>query len=240
MKKILLFIVALSIAVAGVPAVAYEGEILFRELSWDIDAVSFRDAIIAHSREESPDEKKVEQMITDWSWADFFDQDANNMRSSVKVSDYGAQTYMITVLSDDGFKVAGHPVSSIYGTAMSKVENGTILEGAQNSRMITAGYFFDLNLIEDEERVHADLLKKLNDIYGEFDYTETQSEGTYIYHVWYGANNTYVKLSALKKDGKISNVGLDYGLTNVLEMIEDFKKSSEIADVDVTNSVDGL
>lgn len=236
MKKIAWFTLFL-IFLSCVHCMAYEKEILFRGMTWDTDAVTFRDTLMQEIGKPSPSEAFLDYSLKDYGFFEYFDYDGEYMYKSVRSNEYGGNAYAILVSAADDCVVAGHPITSIHAYAINKVDNGKVLDGPENSRIVSAMYLFDYAAIQDEDFAYRDLLKKLSDIYGKCDLQEARNDGKQAYNVWYGENNTYVMLSAYMEEGKAKTINLQYGLLNTAELLEEIRNP---APIDISGNFDGL
>ena len=241
MKKLVVMLCVLVFSITQ-SALAFDGEILFRDIPWGTDIVTFQELIhedIAPLRDDLDDFSK--QVIlkfelvekTNISYLDgslvekgeeqpyetYFIKSSENENS-------GLTFYECRVEAHDDVLIAGYPVSEVRGYAVNSVEDGVLFCEAERSKLVKCSYYFDGESVPDTTQTFQNLMEKLEKVYGEYNLSIIDSSYNVPWKwIWFGTNNTYVCLSSssnVPSDewyyGSILNI--EYGVTNVGDMIE--------------------
>ena len=222
MKRFIALTLAL-LTLLSVPAVAQTSEeILFRELPWGMNSVSYVSAII-RSFDPDPD---IEAWLSELGFSSdpyiyYFDADAENFEG---VAQFDGEMFISStqVFIKHDAAVAGYPLESIHTYAIPAVVGGAIRSDTSENQITMASYSLKLDGKYDENEVYADLIEKLSSLYGDPDMTyEGDTDGK---TAWLGANHTYAYVSHSS-----SGISIRYGISNVPELLELIRAAMETA-----------
>lgn len=212
------------------PTALYEGEIMFRGIPWDTNAIDVRTKLAADGMISSGHKIDNDDFVYVWKIAESLEIESHS-GANIAVYDFPST-----------FSVAGYPLASAqiycpYGYTETKVDR--TVEG---TKFMLAEMTFD---VSDIELVYADLTNKLTSLYGKPeevidnnsytiflgdmpDYTRYNS-----WMIWYGANNTGVFLykTYTIDDGSTVVRGpelkLVYGKTNGIQYLDYLTEAAE-------------
>jgi len=230
MKKLACLGLALVLLLCFCPSTlaTYDGEILFRNIPWDTDIVSVINRI---EDEIQIDPYHYPDYILEHSDVEYF-----NVSDSSFFSNYTFlgenHGYDRNIKVQGNSFIGGWPIEYIDVTAISKVENGHVLQDASQTRIISCSYTFDMGKISDMGLAYQNLKSKLVSLYGNTDKNLEYYGNVGNYDLWLGDSNTYVCLN-------FSSYGitLKYGITNALELLQEIDQTSYPYDL---FSLDGL
>lgn len=238
MKKLtclgIIFMIALSFC--PVAFATYDGEILFRDIPWDTDIVSFNDQIIS---EIHPDDYFSLKGISTRRYVDYFDDSYDDPFMYYTFKNEVDYAFDVLISADDGILVAAWPLSFVTANAIHNVENGIVLRDPLESRIINCTYHFDLDRIDDGNLALQDLKDKLVSTYGDIWRTIENDDGLYITeHIWLG-DNTYVALRATShpESNELIFLKLEYGITNAIDLLKRIENPESTIDL---SSTEGL
>lgn len=164
-----------------------------------------------------------------------------------KADDYDAELYSnensgYWIAADHRIKVAGFQVkrmsaSFIYGSGTRGSRQ------PDSTRLFTASYYFDEG--SNSENAFESLQRKLTELYGEPEtYTTTGKTYRIRHAIWYGDNNTGVRLTLQVKlsDKSTQSLYLRYGLTNSENLLRERAGEASVVQWNSTDndSFDGL
>lgn len=230
----LLLIAVLSLCSCHSAFAVYDGEILFRDISWDTDIVTFKEKMaseVIHSR--------FSNTIDEQPYIFCFDETEEHFYSTYSFNDNGNCAFSVNITPKDSFYVAGWPVLYICADAIHKVENRIVLRDPSDSRIVRCMYSFKRSEIADGNLALENVKEKLVGLYGDVYLTKKTDDAfdstTYI---WLG-ENTYIELAAeiYKEDNSLILFTLTYGITNTLDLLNEIENCESIIDF---SSTDGL
>ena len=218
----------------------YDGEILFRNIPWDTDIVSFREQITSEIQLK---EKKYTPLMQG-SGIDYFDESEEFFVSTYYFDDDKDCVYRLIVEASGDVRVAEWPISRIEAYAIQKVENGIILNEPSESQIFKCIYYFETSEIADVNLALENVKEKLVDLYGDIDLTKINEWSVFdnsynsFYNVWFG-ENTFIELYANIpiESGEIKSFTLSYGITNVMDLVKEIENAESPIDF---SSIDGL
>ncbi len=137
----------------------------------------------------------------------------------------------------DNIKVAGFTVRYISMDFLYGLDDNHVYRDSSNSRMISATYLFS---VAEPSEAYEVLLAKLTSLYGEPIVVETAS-GSYLYRhaVWYGLDNTAVRLDMKYRDSEHYDLQICYGISNSTELISELQ-TAITNEIILEGSMDGL
>lgn len=165
------------------------------------------------------------------SWEIDFNSSGSLEKHIVTNREIGYWVYL--PLSDTkvaGFAVKGISMQFLYG--LDKVH---VYRDSASSRMISASYLF--SVAEPSEAFEV-LLAKLSSLYGDPIAFEVESSCLYRHAVWYGADDTAVRLDMSSNNDRYE-LQLCYGVSNSLDLIAELQ-STITNEIITEGSMDGL
>lgn len=239
MKRIIVVILVWCIIITPVALGQTEEEILFRSIPWSTPAREYYDTLwntvgkYADRPADDLDAKFKYRMFFDESSSEsisYFDMEAIMFKYREELP-AELKKFNLYIYPQEGYHVAGYPLSSISGTAIPRVTNGQVSD-QDRAQVISIQYIYDKDTISNKTEWFNDMTDKLISLYGEYDseYINTFSSEVTA-RLWLGRNNTYALLYL-----SLSPT-LEYGLTNAKDLIEALKDPSSTVD---KSSVEGL
>ena len=241
MKRILCLIIAIACiwAVAYAEMSIYDEDILFRDLPWNLDAVTFWETVqedIGSSLNSGTmaDIWLTEQAVVEKKTITYFDAEQDGYIWFAGAGDLPC--YEIYVSVDDDVRVGGYPVNSVTASAIPTVYEGVASSTPDKSVVVNCDYYMDIERMTDPSAACADLVSKLESLYGAV--SQVESWGGQTNYLWYGANDTYAMLVHVTNDAGATNyMSINYGRTNVKELLDVVKHPESTID---NSSTDGL